>query len=182
MGVALTVLRSTNDGQSWQPVHAGLPMSYDLTGVWGEGLTWVAVATEFQGPGHILRSTDGGLTWMEVEIPEPPQQLFGVWGRGATIVAVGREGAILRSGDGGVTWTSIPSGTTAWLRGIQGDASMIWVVGDDGVLLQSTDDGLSWNRRGVTSLSDHAIRAVWMTGPENVVAVGGGGLILRGTR
>jgi photosystem II stability/assembly factor-like uncharacterized protein len=63
---------------------------------------------------------------------------------------------------------------------VSGNGSTWWVVGDGGTILRSTDGGATWTAGGRQDFFD--FQAVRMTDEHNVVVVGMGGVIFRGTR
>ena len=107
-----------------------------------EASTLVAVGEA----GTILRSVDGGLTW--VVVPSGTSvALNGVAFAGAGLgLAVGESGTILRSADGGLTWTAAASGTGLPLAAVAfaGSESAAFAVGSDSVF-RSTDGGQAWS-------------------------------------
>jgi len=96
VGLAGTILRSTDSGATWAPVKT--PFTQDLFGVGGSG-THVVVAGE---GGLLALSTDGGLTFAAAEAPPLPVPLTDVeFGDATHAYAVGPRGMVLRSTDGG---------------------------------------------------------------------------------
>jgi photosystem II stability/assembly factor-like uncharacterized protein len=93
--------------------------------------------------GEILRSTDGGKSWMREAAPRR-LALLGVAVRGERAIAVGQMGAVLlRSADG--RWTEVDSGTQERLFGVDLNAQGVALaVGAFGALLRSTDGGETW--------------------------------------
>ena len=103
------VLISSDAGASWRQSPA--PARATLTAV------YFADAQHGWAVGHdevILRSSDGGLSWLVAHYaPERQQPLLGVWfdatGHG---LAVGAYATVYRSGDGGTTWQAAPFSAT----------------------------------------------------------------------
>lgn len=91
------------------------------------------------GGGTILRTTDGGTTWVRQK-SGTANRLTGVsFTDASTGTVVGEEGTILRTTDGGATWMSQTSGTTHYLAGVSfTDANTGTVVGFDGTILRTT--------------------------------------------
>lgn len=146
----------------------------NLHGVWTDGSAAVAV-----GDRVILRSTDGGASWTKAE-SNATQWLTGVGGHGSTAMAVGMSGITFRTTDGGATWTSLPSPVGHWLREVRGHGDELWMVGEEGILVHSTDGGGSWSDEGIgAGLGIHSLS---VPEPGKLVAVGRGGLVLRGSR
>lgn len=104
-----------------------------LHGIWAANPEVVYAVGE---QGTIVRSKDGGQSW--VGVPSgTSQQLYAVWGRGPfDIYAVGRGGTILRSIDGGDTWIREESSTTESLHAVDGAADGIYAVGTKGAMVR----------------------------------------------
>ena len=96
--------------------------------------------------GTILRSVDGGLTWMSVP-SGTSVALNGVAFAGPGLgITVGEDGTILRSVDGGLTWNAAISGTGLPLTAVAfaGGENAAFAVGSDSVF-RSTDGGQVWS-------------------------------------
>ena len=111
VGAFGTVLRSTDDGKSWQKVQIDWqavlsddfePHLYDVA-VAADGA--VVLVGEFA---LVMRSADGGATWQRVHKGEA--SLFGIAFDGPEGLAVGQDGFVLRTADNGATWTGGESG------------------------------------------------------------------------
>lgn len=63
------------------------------------------------------------------------------------LIISGEQGRMFFSDNLGGTWTSVPSGTTVWIRDIAGDVSELVAVGNSNYLSVSTDGGLTWSAR-----------------------------------
>jgi hypothetical protein len=101
--------------------------------------------------------------------------LFGVWGDGSLVVAVGASGALVQGSGTAWTATVLPAAGGRALRAVWGrSSSALWLVGDGGTIL-------SWN--GVTAsavatgIAD-SLRAIWGASDKDIWAVGDGGRIL----
>lgn len=170
------MIYGTNDGgQSWTlqwDGGAGYNWLYDV-----DALT-PQVALAVGNGGIILRTTDGGTTWLEVTRHPGVSVLSGVSFVGKVGYAVGNGSAVLRSANAGQSWVSVsPSlGFNASLE----DASFVnsltgWVVGFDGEVLKTTDGGRNWieqgfgTESGLNVLSVDAIDAAtaWISGYDN---------------
>jgi photosystem II stability/assembly factor-like uncharacterized protein len=120
--IGANVLKTTNAGESWQPIAGGLPIvaagrgSCHCQG----GVTALAVdprraGTVYAAPtqGGIYKTTNGGQTWIRV-IDAPLLEMYAVAvdpARPATVYAAGQSedtgvDRILRSTDSGHTWAS----------------------------------------------------------------------------
>lgn len=65
VGNSGTIIRSTNNGQTWTDVSpGGLGVLYDVApGNPGDNINWIVVGVNSSGNGAILVSTDDGVTW-----------------------------------------------------------------------------------------------------------------------
>jgi len=105
VGLAGTILRSTDSGASWAPVKTAF--TQDLFGVGGWG-SHVVVAGE---GGLLAISTDGGLTFEAAKSPPLPVPLSDVdFGDEQHAYAVGPRGLVLRSTDGGASFAPVHPG------------------------------------------------------------------------
>ena len=152
-----------------------LPHGYTLRSV---SFTDVNNGTAVGEAGTILRTTNGGTSWIN-QSSGTTNTLFGVSFTDANNgTAVGEAGIILRTTDGGTSWISQTSGTTNWLWGVSfTDANNGTVVGEF-IILRTTNGGLSW----INQVSG----AGWLFGvsfsdANNGTVVGSHGRILRTT-
>ena len=130
--------------------------------------------------GTILRTTDGGITWMS-QTSGIGSGLYGVLFTDAnTGTAVGDLGTILRTTDGGATWVSQTSGTNNLLYDVSfTNVNTGTAVGLDGTILRTTNGGATW-------MSQTSGTSSWLTGVSFMdasigTAVGEDGTILRTT-
>ena len=103
-------------GTTWTNVTPAPGFGIGLWEVRGSGSTWIAVGAPNVTPNtaQILRSTDGGASWVRVTagVPTPGHTLYSV-GYNPTSrlwMAVGlggTSGAIYRSGNDGLTWSAV---------------------------------------------------------------------------
>ncbi|HMB71620.1 MAG TPA: T9SS type A sorting domain-containing protein [bacterium] len=161
------VWRSTDSGVSWTPISDEIPVlavggiavskvDRDVI-VIGTGMG-AGSAVRVGGVG-ILRSTDGGATWIATDFSVPP----GGWGGGlgfhfveaspsGTFLAGCNDG-LYRSSDDGATWVQKRTGSewydAAWKPG---DADRVYSVRGDAApgasVKVSTDDGQTWAKAG----------------------------------
>ena len=140
----VTLACSRPNGSGWCQISPVQPNTlYAVTKV--EASTLVAVGQA----GTILRSVDGGLTWVAVQ-SGTSVALYAVAFAGAGLgIAVGESGTILRSVDGGLTWSTAISGTMLRLTGVSfaGNNGAAFAVGSDSVF-RSTDGGQVWSLVG----------------------------------
>ncbi|MFT5431843.1 MAG: hypothetical protein ACI9OJ_002541 [Myxococcota bacterium] len=166
-----------NDGAGWNIVDPGADVGL-LNWVHGfDNGDLIIVGEE----GTILDRTGG--TWSEQAAPNQ-ENLWGVWGASSDdVFAVGGSGtdpsaATLHRRQNG-TWQNIPSGTgmavdperptRAFFKVWGSSASDVWVVGQSGAVVHF--DGSDWKAHHTGTAKD--LIAVWGTGPQHVVAVGG---------
>lgn len=126
---ASLILRSADDGASWEPQANGAPG--DFGGVWGTGPNDVFVSGH---GGELLHSTDGR-TWAPLA-SGTSYGLGHIWGTGTgDIYAIGGLdgiGTILRSTDQGNTWSPELTGSCG-LDDIWGSSNDdVYVVCDQG--------------------------------------------------
>jgi photosystem II stability/assembly factor-like uncharacterized protein len=145
----LTLLRTTNGGQSWQQVNmppaecVGSGMQFvDPQHGWSAGQ---AVSGTSHGPKQLCRTTDGGMTWTKIHTLEQ-------FGYGVILSFVNPQlgylmgvGGLVKTEDGGETFeeieiVSLPASLQMmdFLSENKG-----WGVGND-QLLQTSDGGKTW--------------------------------------
>ncbi len=154
-----------------------LPQGNQLRGV---SFTDANNGTVVGKAGTILRTTNGGASWIN-QISGTTNQLRGVsFTDSDNGTAVGWEGTILRTTNGGTSWISQTSGTRNNLYGVSfADSNNGTAVGVLGTILRTTNGGASWINQisGTTNL----LLAVSFTDSDNGTAVGWVGTILRTT-
>jgi hypothetical protein len=163
-GRAGTLLRSADRGATW--VQRGSPLfaGQDMHQIFGLSDDEVIVTS---GNGSIYRTTNGGLTWIQIRAGVG-ESFAGLWAASSSeIYAVGREptgpttsqGVILHThglidpGTGGLRWEKQTFSGHRYLSGAWGDgAGMLAVVGPAGTVLTlnghtpAQDPGpLPWN-------------------------------------
>ncbi len=136
------IIVSTDNGMSWQYSPIGSRASISSISYFDK-MNAMAV-----GNGVILRTTDGGSTW--VFLPETPEvtTLYSIaFPKGDTSLglAVGKEGTIMRTTNGGKVWKIVASGTGYTLRCVTFlDSINVMAVGEYGTIIKSTDGGVTW--------------------------------------
>jgi photosystem II stability/assembly factor-like uncharacterized protein len=111
------ILRSTDSGESWQPVSAGLPFNrnIDCLAINSRGQIFAGMEGIFPSAKGIFRSTDNGETWTQVNPDAKPISLV-INTKGHIFAgAVGdihdqRISEVLRSVDNGDTWVPVNAG------------------------------------------------------------------------
>lgn len=145
VGTTGKVIRSTNDGITWNSVYVG-----------GTTVTLRTVATDNAGvwvlagdSGTMYRSTDNGESWSSVTSAFYSNAIYGVTTNGSgTWLGVGQGGYVTRSTDNGATWSSFSgSWGTALGNCITTDRAGVWIVAANsgsGQIFRSTDNGTNW--------------------------------------
>jgi len=128
--------------------------------------------------GTIIRTTDGGSTWL-IQNSGVPATLYGVSFTDVnTGTAVGAWGTILRTTDGGSTWFVQNSGVTETLYGVSFiDVNTGTAVGPSGKIVRTTDGGETW--AAVSSGTTWMLRDVTFIDANTGVAVGWNQTIIR---
>jgi photosystem II stability/assembly factor-like uncharacterized protein len=128
--------------------------------------------------GRILRTTNGGTSWM-AQLGGTSSELWGVWFRDINNgIAVGFSGTILQTTNSGETWMPQTSGTTDNLVGVCfSDALNGAAVGMGGTILLTHDGGGTW------AIQDYgpgtSLIAVSYKDPLTITALGMDGTIVR---
>ena len=170
------VFLSTNEGANWTQQSGGESLN---SLVFVDANTGTAVGSH----GTVLRTTDGGGTWMgwTYQFSGATSSLYGVsfpdYEHGS---AVGENGTIIRTTNGGANWTPQQSGTAVSLRSVLFmDANKGTVVGDDGTILRTTDGGENWSTQ--SSGTTAPLTGVFFIDSVTAIVVGSYGTILRTT-
>lgn len=96
--------------------------------------------------GLVLKTSDGGRTWISQTYGGDRPQLFAVMFRDKlTGWSVGQQGTVLKTADGGRNWIAVHIGTRRNLYGISFEAERGLIVGE-GIVLVSQDGGSSWRK------------------------------------
>lgn len=130
--------------------------------------------------GTILRTTDGGDSWSQVDSGTADGLDAVDFPTAGVGYATGEEGRLVKSVDGGAHWTSLSTGVGRDLRALSFvSAKLGWAVGIDGAVLRTKNGGASWTKQpsGVTK----ALAGVDFVDPSHGWAVGDRGTILRTT-
>ena len=164
------ILKTSNGGESWalQTLPAGCEgfQGTDISAV-SHRVAWAAAghANEDTPTGGILRTTDGGSTWMLQTLPDGmiTRHIKGIKAVSATEAwAVSLHGDVLHTTDAGVTWQIV------LVRTAMGDiidmqrvnrmdviGQDIWIVdmlGEDSGVVHSPDGGATWWRESLPDI------------------------------
>jgi photosystem II stability/assembly factor-like uncharacterized protein len=121
---------------------------------------------------QIIRSADGGTTWVPVASPVTDKRLYDVGFVNTSVgVVVGAYGVILRTDDGGLSWSPLTSPTTQHLNAVSFDAGGYGIaVGNGGAVLESMDAGLTWS--ALVPPTTAALTDVVVFGPHRALIAG----------
>jgi uncharacterized protein (TIGR03437 family) len=167
------VFRSTNRGQSWNAVNAGVPPNANIQSLVANGATlWAATF----GDG-VIASDDRGSSWRAVNNGLTNKSVNKLFLSGATLYA-GTDGGVFRSTNGGGGWTAINAGLTN-LRAVSFTLTngTLYTGTDGGGVFRLNPDGASWTQvnRGLTSQSVTALSA---SGGAIYAGTTGGGICI----
>ena len=125
-----------------------------------EQIAWAAGSA-----GKIIRSEDGGKTWVRQKTGTLENlQGIAAWDE-KTAVAAGNHGVILHTSDAGATWkpSSVPkSNNPNKLLRVRVFGDQAWAVGEFGTLFRSDDKGATFTR--VFPEKDRGINSVYFRG------------------
>jgi photosystem II stability/assembly factor-like uncharacterized protein len=133
------IFRSSDNGQSWVAVNAGLPPS-----------TFYSLASNGQdiytGAGEVYRSTDDGLNWFSASNGLPVVGIISLATQGSKVYAGTFSSGIYYSNDNGENWTNISGGVPPvgiWSLVLADTALFVAAIGSGIYLTQN--DGISWS-------------------------------------
>lgn len=170
------MLTSSDAGITWSKVPSGGSMAYGVA-AFGSQLV-LAVGSG----ASVLRTGDGGRTWHYMRHGLTRTLLLGVaFPDSMTAIVVGNDGTVLRSADAGRTWALMTPVTSMHLTAVSFvDARRGAAVGFGGALLLTDDGGRTW-RPVPTSVTNMLFTVAWR-GPDELIAAGEGGVVLRVVR
>jgi photosystem II stability/assembly factor-like uncharacterized protein len=168
------LLRMQGDRNSWATVL--LPVRYlILDGAFTDAANGLLVG----GGGTVLRTTDGGTTWIESKSShlDLRTKLNAVhFNDSMTGWVAGDEGKIYVTRDGGRVWREQSSSVLANLRDIAFvDSKFGFAVGDSGTIVRTSNGGENWNTEA--RITKHSIERIAFAGNRGF-AVGYGGTVL----
>ncbi len=139
------IYRTTDGAATWSLMQSGQGTSNYITAIQFVD-TQIGYASAYGG-GKVLKSIDGGLTWVSIA-PDPLVFIRDLYFSDAlTGVAVGHAGHIIRTSDGGDTWTFMPSNTTYNLTSLAVQGNHMVACGWWGRVVHSSDGGLTWTEQ-----------------------------------
>ncbi len=133
------IARSYDDGDTWTSVQTPADELEIIAA--GQGDTLYAGGSPFNGSGSIVRSTDGGNSWITVRWGTLNSIAVNAFGH----VFAGMYSGLIRSLDGGTTWTTLTLPFNLYARTIWIDGSGdVWVCSAQAEVVRSSDNGDTW--------------------------------------
>ncbi|MCG3173991.1 MAG: hypothetical protein GMKNLPBB_02208 [Myxococcota bacterium] len=156
------------NGNSWERVN--LPATGRLNAIWGANADDIWAVGENGFMVHY-----DGLRWNFVT-PPIREDMKAITGTASNnIYAVSEKGSVLHYD--GAAWKVIPStGTSGWNALAIAGANDVWTAGPYGAMARG---GLGGLRQFHVSATPNSLRGVWAVTPNEVIAVGDRGTILR---
>ncbi|MBT3345871.1 MAG: hypothetical protein HN712_19490 [Gemmatimonadetes bacterium] len=192
VGDAAATIASGDGGASWVDETVGTLLAADLTAVFSNGVTIVAVGIDQDGgggePEAVIASGDRGATWVEITNlpPTDDDMAAGLFVNSTNAVAVSDQvgGEILLSVDRGASWTNPHSAPDA-LNAVDSRGALVVVAGDalgaNETISRSLDAGVNWADASSVPGAGQNMNDVAIVTATTVVAVGQNGEILRST-
>lgn len=176
------IYKTTNQGFSWGEQDMGTDSIKILDCHVFSAQSVIGVG-KFQttGGGAVIRSVDGGVTWLR-DTSSIPERLFDVeFEDGSNGWIVGRNGYLSKTINAGGNWSTQNSGTSEDLFAISfSSLTNGWAVGSDGgtggIILHTSDGGVNWSVQPTTSTGD--LTGVFAINADTAYIVGQSGLIL----
>lgn len=136
-GEAGTLLRSLDNGDSWQAVETPYPGSFFGALAAADGSLLV-----YGLRGNVFRSSDEGASWSAVAEEDNRTLMCGWSGRDGSVVLAGSAGAVLYSRDSGENFTALPTeGNRVYSGVVVTEDDRILLVGFGGVSFLTTEQG-----------------------------------------
>lgn len=155
LAISSDLYLSADAGAQWNmvtPMFDNIP----LLGIWldahfpstSSGI--MVGAYDFNNQYSIIRSMDGGHTWIPIEVPGSltppwPRRYNAVHFPSANVgYAVGTNGRITKTVNGGATWTNLATGTANEIHSVHFFTNSNGLVAGDDILLRTSTGGTSW--------------------------------------
>ena len=172
--------------ETWETVTSGV--TNDLNSVYqvDENTAYAVGGAPFiGGPGVVLKTTNGGTSWVSQTLPLPSgatsiPPLHGISCPSATTCyAVGDSSYIIKTTNGGSTWTlqTVSGGPWFWDVYMTSETSGV-AVGNVGAIYRTTN-GTTWS--SVPSGTDTNLLALHFSSPTTGWAVGNGSYVFKTT-
>ncbi len=168
------MLRSTDGGVSWNPVTTPGSGYFSV-----EAFT-ADIAIAMKTNGEVIRTTDAGATWADVDFPLSFINVKGidVINETTAVRVWDSSGDVVVTTDAGATWTTAFEGPLIPTRAVAfGSATVGVVAGLEGVILGTNDGGATWDYRSNGAAED--LRSIGMFDAQRGLAIGNFGVVLR---
>jgi len=138
-----TLLSVDNSGNQWNTINTGFTNHFYCM-EWYNNSAFIGGGT-YSNSGIILKSSDGGQTWSEIELGSL-KNVNDIELKNGFGYFVGENGSIFKTIDGGTSWQASSSNITSSLYGVAvlNDNTAI-AVGSPGKILRTTNNGVSWS-------------------------------------
>jgi photosystem II stability/assembly factor-like uncharacterized protein len=137
--------------------------------------------------GTILKTTNGGTTWVDkTSVTGTTGTLRSLYFKDSNNgVAVGQTGTVIRTTDGGDSWSTISTPNTHNLNAVtfvsgSNTGFAVGGSGSEGSILKTTDFGLNWSATTI-AVTDKVLRGVNFRDSSNGIAAGDDATVLRTT-
>jgi photosystem II stability/assembly factor-like uncharacterized protein len=166
--------RTTDGGTSWSPVAAA---PQHLDSIWFRDTRTGFAA----GGASVLRTSDGGITWVQQGVVAPPESIRWIrcGGESGCVAATERGDELLRTDDGGLTWTPISPASHPLYATAYTSSGGVVAVGRDGTTVASPDGGHNFST--ISESLDEPFSLVRASSPMVAVAAGKSGALARTT-
>lgn len=131
--------KTTDGGGNWTIIYTGVNNLQDL--YFWDADNGIAVGNE----GLILKTTDGGDTWVQTGSEVTTHNITGViWITENIILAIAGNNTLLTSVNAGDTWISEELPYTTLFTDIKSNGEYVVITGYGSIILKSIDNGNSW--------------------------------------
>lgn len=190
------ILKTTDSGVNWDVVSR-------LDSVYFEQIQFVDASVGYLcgGNNHVLKTMDGGLSWVSIAIPHSSDALFHLtyamhfhdrligWAAQSSFGLIARNNRtyvdwangrhrILQTTDGGENWIALPPPPDQFLNFFFLSDSIAVATGSAGSVFRTTDYGRAWNGTFRDSAVGQ-IRGLWFVDQQNGFAVTWNGFVLK---
>lgn len=169
--------KTSTQGSDWNFLSMGSPVYLSKGSFFMSSSTgFIAGENAMSGNGFILKTTNGGATW--VEGAPFPERLEDIKFVSATVgYAVGRNDYAVRTNDGGSSWIDVSANTGDHIMGVHFTTpSNGYIAGRAGNIAHSSDSGNTWVNQ--TSNTPEDLEAIWFINDSTGWAVGKAGAIV----
>jgi photosystem II stability/assembly factor-like uncharacterized protein len=157
-GICHELFKTTDDGQSWSPIHQGAPLqaggscpiscSLGIDPTKTSTLYWGWGSPGNPSAGGLSKSIDGGNTWTALDhgLPCLPVFSIAVDPQNPATLYIGTSCGVFKSRDGGSRWLSFNTGITGTIEALAVDpknSDRVYGATIEGIF-QSLDGGKTW--------------------------------------